>query len=91
VLDSIIDGRTKPAEPAATKEKKPVQKEETVMKPALGTVLVLQTYFRYDFVPGEKVIFLKIFHKIILVIFLPFGIPMSLQKLLQLIYTPTVG
>ena len=53
--------RRSPAAKTATKEKKPEQIEEKATKPASDTIPVLQSYSRYDFIPGEKVIFFEDF------------------------------
>lgn len=60
-LDSIIDGKPKPVAQTVTKEKKPEQIEKKATKPALDTIPALQTYSRYDFIPGEKIIFFEDF------------------------------
>ncbi len=59
-LDSLFDKKDKPKEePPKAEPPKPVPAEnpEPAVKETKDTVPTLQTYSKYDFVPGEKVIF----------------------------------
>ena len=65
--------------------KKQKTKEEQIEKKSEPVKADLKSYSKYDFIPGDKTLFLKIFRKMQLEIFLNYGQLTALEKYLQLI------